>query len=136
MARRKSRTRSRRPASIGSNQLSKRCTAVSVSDCGRQGVVLLLVMAWSPPAYQRRNRLLDQAGDYAAFNFQPLPLRHLAACLRMEFLVRLPLLEHNPIGLNQDRKGRDSQTRSDRRVLPDRMIRGTSDAEGLFPGLA
>ena len=23
-----------------------------------------------------RNRLLDQAGDYAAFNFQPLPLRH------------------------------------------------------------
>src|SRR5260370_24537503 len=77
MARRKSRTRSRRPASIGSNQLSKRCTAVSVSDCGRQGVVLLLVMAWSPPAYQRRNRLLDQAGDYAAFNFQPLPLRHL-----------------------------------------------------------
>src|SRR5712692_4997542 len=45
-------------------------------------------------------------------------------------------LEHNPIGLNQYRKGRDSQTRSDRRVLPDRMIRGTSDAEGLFPGLA
>src|SRR5438270_8125532 len=30
----------------------------------------------SPPAYQRRNRLLDQAGDYAPFNFQPLPLRH------------------------------------------------------------
>src|SRR5262245_5412492 len=24
-----------------------------------------------------RNRLLDQAGDYAAFNFQPLPLQHL-----------------------------------------------------------
>src|SRR6266851_63912 len=45
-------------------------------------------------------------------------------------------LEHNPVGLNQYRKGRDSQTRSDRRVLPDRMIRGTSDAEGLFPGLA
>ena len=48
----------------------------------------------------------------------------------------LGMLEHNPIGLNQYRKGRDSQTRSDRRVLPDRMIRGTSDAEGLFPGLA
>src|SRR5260370_5559690 len=77
MARRKSRTRSRRPASIGSNQLSKRCTAVSVSDCGRQVVVLFLVMAWSPPTYQRRNRLLDQAGDYAALIFQPLPLRHL-----------------------------------------------------------
>jgi hypothetical protein len=27
----------------------------------------------------RRNRLLHQAGDYAAFNFQPLPQRHLAA---------------------------------------------------------
>jgi hypothetical protein len=26
----------------------------------------------------RQNRLLHQAGDYAAFNFQPLPLRHLA----------------------------------------------------------
>jgi hypothetical protein len=24
----------------------------------------------------RRNRLLHQAGDYAAFNFQPLPLQH------------------------------------------------------------
>jgi hypothetical protein len=30
-------------------------------------------------ALQRRNRLLDQAGDYAAFIFQPLPLRHLKA---------------------------------------------------------
>jgi hypothetical protein len=27
-------------------------------------------------AGSRRNRLLHQAGDYAAFNFQPLPLRH------------------------------------------------------------
>ena len=51
-------------------------------------------------------------------------------------LLNQAILEHNPIGLNQYRKGRDSQTRSDRRVLPDRMIRGTSDAEGLFPGLA
>jgi hypothetical protein len=29
-------------------------------------------------AGSRRNRLLHQAGDYAAFNFQPLPLRHLS----------------------------------------------------------
>ena len=30
----------------------------------------------------RRNRLLDQAGDYAAFKFQPLPLRHRKKQLR------------------------------------------------------
>jgi hypothetical protein len=32
-------------ASIGSNQLSKSCSVVSISDCGRQGVVVSLVMA-------------------------------------------------------------------------------------------
>ena len=45
MACRKSRTRFRRPASIGSNSLSKRWLLVSISDCGKQDVLIWLVMA-------------------------------------------------------------------------------------------
>src|SRR6267142_7109419 len=52
-----SRTRSRRPASIGSNQSSRRWAAVSAADCRATDFVLLLVMAWSPPARKRRHRL-------------------------------------------------------------------------------
>src|SRR6516162_9382660 len=44
-----SRTRSRRPASIGSNQSSRTWITVSASDCRAKDFVLLLVMAWSPP---------------------------------------------------------------------------------------
>ena len=68
------RTRSRSPASIGSNQLSKRCSAVSISDCGSEAVMLFACHGVIS-AGESRNRLLEQAGDYAAFNFQPLPLR-------------------------------------------------------------
>src|ERR1700736_3874278 len=49
-----SRTRSRRPVSIGSNQSSRRWPAVSASDCRASDFMLLLVMAWSPPALKRR----------------------------------------------------------------------------------
>src|SRR5467141_827635 len=52
-----SRTRSRRAASIGSNQSSRRWAAVSAADCRATDFVLLLVMAWSPPARKRRHRL-------------------------------------------------------------------------------
>src|SRR5437868_11458488 len=52
-----SRTRSRRPASIGSNQSSRRWTAVPASDCRATDFVLLLLMAWSPPARKGRHRL-------------------------------------------------------------------------------
>src|SRR5580693_7111442 len=52
-----SRTRSRKPASIGSNQSSRRCTAVAACDCKAGAFVLLLIMAWSPPAHQRRHCL-------------------------------------------------------------------------------
>src|SRR5580693_8772321 len=52
-----SRTRSRRPASIGSNQSSRSGIAVLASDCAARDFVLLLVMAWSPPARQRRHCL-------------------------------------------------------------------------------
>src|SRR5271169_3662393 len=48
-----SRTRPRRLASIGSNQSSSRRTAVSACDCRVGEFVLLLVMAWSPPALER-----------------------------------------------------------------------------------
>jgi hypothetical protein len=42
------RTRSRRLVSIGSNQLSKKTDAVSVSSCRPLAFVIVLVMAWSP----------------------------------------------------------------------------------------
>jgi hypothetical protein len=42
--------------------------AVSISDCGGHGVVLLLFVAQSLPASKSWNRLLDQAGNYAAIN--------------------------------------------------------------------
>src|ERR1700739_2307230 len=45
-------TRPRRPASIGSNQSSRRRTAVAASNCRVGDFVLLLVMAWSPPDAQ------------------------------------------------------------------------------------
>jgi hypothetical protein len=44
----KPRTRSRTAASIGSNQSSKRYTAVSATDCEESGLVVMLFMAWSP----------------------------------------------------------------------------------------
>src|SRR6516162_1559445 len=47
----KSRTRSRKPASIGSNHSSRRPTAISPSEPRTGNFVLLLVMAWSPPAH-------------------------------------------------------------------------------------
>ena len=34
--------------SIGSNQLSKRSTAISTAGCEESGFVVVLVMAWSP----------------------------------------------------------------------------------------
>src|SRR5437763_16047883 len=57
-----SRTRSRRPASIGSNQLSK-----------RSGCVLMIVMAWSPVRRFNAGRFeVEHPGDYATFNsYQP-----------------------------------------------------------------
>src|SRR6266542_947771 len=68
-----SRTRSRRPASIGSNQWSKRWTAVSAAGCEDSSFVVMLVMAWSP--VRRFNAgcfEVDHPGDYATLNsYQP-----------------------------------------------------------------
>src|SRR5262249_21313160 len=44
----KPRTRSRTAASIGSNQSSKRYTAVSATGCEESDFVVMLFMAWSP----------------------------------------------------------------------------------------
>src|SRR6267143_4639774 len=71
-----SRTRSRRPASIGSNQSSRRWIAVSACDCSAAEFVLLLVMAWSPPALKRRDCLGFRTRRLRHLQFQPHPGRH------------------------------------------------------------
>src|ERR1700726_3633177 len=71
-----SRTRSRRPASIGSNQSSSRWPAVSASDCRAGAFVLLLIMAWSPPALKRRDCLGFSTRRLRHLQFQPHPGRH------------------------------------------------------------
>ena len=45
---------------IGSNQMSKRCSAVSISDCRSQGVFIGLSGRDLGPARQRRIRLLTK----------------------------------------------------------------------------
>src|SRR6266851_5539099 len=76
-----SRTRSRRPASIGSNQSSRRWIAVSACDCSAAEFVLLLVMAWSPPALKRRDCLGFRTRRLRHLQFQPHPGRHLQEIL-------------------------------------------------------
>src|ERR1700730_8648080 len=71
-----SRTRSRRPASIGSNPSSRRWIAVSACDCSAAEFVLLLVMAWSPPALKRRDCLGFRTRRLRHLQFQPHPGRH------------------------------------------------------------
>src|SRR6202040_410208 len=71
-----SRTRSRRPTSIGSNQSSRRWIAVWACDCRAAEFVLLLVMAWSPPALKRRDCLGFSTRRLRHLQFQPHPGRH------------------------------------------------------------
>src|SRR5438093_13144749 len=69
-----SRTRSRSPASMGSNQSSRRWTADAASDCRGDDVVLLLVMAQSPPACANAGIVWVSApGDYAILNSNHTP---------------------------------------------------------------
>jgi hypothetical protein len=70
------RTRSGSPASIGSNQSSRRWTADSASNCRAGDVMLLLVMAQSPPACQRRDCLGLSTWRLRHPLFQPHPGRH------------------------------------------------------------
>src|SRR5215470_9839259 len=72
----KLRTRSRTPVSIGSNQSSKSWALVSACECSAIGFVLLLRMAWSQPAWQRRNRLGWTTRRLRHLQFPPTPLRH------------------------------------------------------------
>src|ERR1700747_3297049 len=69
----KSRTRSRKPASIGSNHSSRRPTAISPSEPRTGNFVLLLVMAWSPPAHSAGIVWISAPGDYATFNSNHTP---------------------------------------------------------------
>src|ERR1700738_4021134 len=69
----KSRTRSRKPASIGSNHSSRRPTAIAASEPETGNFVLLLVMAWSPPAHNAGNVWVSAPGDYATFNSNHTP---------------------------------------------------------------
>src|SRR3954467_10327831 len=68
------RTRSRMPASIGSNQASP------ANSAGPSACVLVLScsMAWSPPALERRKWLVEQARDYPTNPFPPHSRRHRA----------------------------------------------------------
>src|SRR5689334_25371680 len=69
----KSRTRSRKPASIGSNHSSRRPTAISPSEPRTGNFVLLLVMAWSAPAHNAGIVWVSAPGDYATFNSNHTP---------------------------------------------------------------
>src|ERR1700751_1945655 len=69
----KSRTRSRKPASIGSNHSSRRPTAISPSEPRTVNFVLLLVMAWSQPAHIAGIVWVSAPGDYATFNSNHTP---------------------------------------------------------------
>src|SRR6201992_3731702 len=69
----KSRTRSRKPASIGSNHSSRRPTAISPSEPRTGNFVLSLVMAWSPPAHNAGIVWVSAPGDYATFNSNHTP---------------------------------------------------------------
>src|SRR6516165_11719098 len=69
----KLRTWSRRAASIGSNQSSRSRVPVSASDCETGSFVLSFVMAWSPPARERRIVWVSAPGDYATFNSNHTP---------------------------------------------------------------
>src|SRR5207237_10460563 len=69
----KSRTRSRKPASIGSNHSSRRPTAISASEPRTGNFVLSLVMAWSPPAHNAGIVWVSAPGDYATFNSNHTP---------------------------------------------------------------
>ena len=69
----KLRTWSRKAASIGSNQSSRSRVPVSASDCETGGFVLSFVMAWSPPARERRIVAVSTPGDYATFNSNHTP---------------------------------------------------------------
>src|SRR5258706_3756014 len=72
----KLRTCARTPISSGSNQSSKSWALVQAAECNAADFVLLLRMAWSPPAWQRRNRLGSTTRRLRHLQFQPTQLRH------------------------------------------------------------
>src|SRR6516225_9778419 len=69
----KSPTRSRKPASIGSNHSSTRPTAIAASEPRTGNFVLLLVIAWSPPAHNAAIVWVSAPGDYVTVNSNHTP---------------------------------------------------------------
>src|SRR5260370_37694964 len=91
----KLRTCARTPISIGSNQSSKSWALVQAVECNAADFVLLLPMAWSPPAWQGRNRLGWTTRRLRHFQFLPTPERHhkqveKTPLVCLEDLLRLP----------------------------------------------
>ena len=99
------------PASIGSNQSSRRWTAVSASEPRTGDFVLLSGMAWSPPAHNAGIVGFSAPGDYATFNSNHTPDGTLEP-------VALTLVSHRTL---RWRKA-DSNSRS---PLRQRGLRGT-----------
>jgi hypothetical protein len=104
-----SRDRARTSVSIGSNQLSKRSTAISAAGCKESGFVVMLVMAWSP--VQRFNAgwfEVEHPGDYATLN--SYQLRDGTSGLRQTRNLTPPIGQYNkqylivPIGVGTPRR--------------------------------
>src|SRR3954454_18736258 len=63
------RTRSRTPASMGSNQSSNKYPAVSAAGCEESDFLVMFSMAWSPVRRTNAGRFeVDHPGDYATLN--------------------------------------------------------------------
>src|ERR1700755_1283404 len=69
----KSRTRSRKPASLGSKHSSIMHTAISPPKSRTGNFVLLVVMTLSPPAHNAGIVWVSAPGDYATFNSNHTP---------------------------------------------------------------
>src|SRR5882672_9259725 len=90
----KLRTCARTHISIGSNQSSKSWVLVQAAECSATDFVLLLPMAWSPPAWQRRNRLGWTTRRLRHFQFPPIPLRHHSTNGASTHTTLLALIKH------------------------------------------
>src|SRR5262245_5384828 len=96
----KLRTWARTPISIGSNQSSKSWVLAKAAECSPTDFVLLLPMAWSPPAWQRRNRLGWTTRRLSHSQFLPTPGRHL-----LNDGYRVPSQPTQPVCVSFDPRG-------------------------------
>src|SRR5947207_9668182 len=97
-----SRTRSRKQASIGSNHSLRRPTPISASEPRTGNFVLLLVMAWSPPAHNAGNVRVSAPGDYATFNSNHTPDGTLHRSAGWTRHLRAPAAGGGPVRLHPE----------------------------------